>query len=172
MTAVEPSLAVILACIPLLRPLIGPNGWGQGSSRKSTVLSTWLSSKRSPNLTSSKRQSGMRSSGMTRLSSLEAELGISRTDMRSAVLSTSTRYDSDDAMELRYVLSPGENVSHHAHVEASRRRSSSLSTGDETIRQQIREVETGLGGGGGGGMAIVVKQEWNVASEPIVPPCS
>lgn len=62
-------------------------------------------------------------------------------------------------MELRYVLSPAEDVSHHAHVEAMPSRRSTLSMADMTMLQQTVEV-------GGIKSGIVVKQEWNVESEP------
>lgn len=103
---------------------------------------------------------------MTRLASLEPPppLSLKSDFLRGSVVLRGSQLEtgngSDEAMELRYVLSPGENVSHYAHVEASRRRSgsSSFSTGDV-------EAATGL--------AIVVKQEWNVEREPIglPPPC-
>lgn len=78
----------------------------------------------------------------------------------------STRYDSDvDGLELRYVLSPAEDVSHHAHVEAlsphqgSRSRHSTLSIVDMTMLQEQQTVDCIESG-------IVVKQEWHVESEP------
>lgn len=73
-----------------------------------------------------------------------------------------------DGVELQYVLSPGENVSHHARVEAMLpRRHSSLTSSDDIILQQIVDVKGANAGMGGGGSGIVVKQEWNVESEPI-----
>lgn len=172
MTAVEPSLAVILACVPLLRPLIG-----QGNRRFSTAprredssggFSKWMSSgwSRNKTLSSSRNKRSTLpaswSPGMRRLGSTEVELGIS--GMRPATLSTS-RYDSDE-MELRYVLSPAEGVSHHAHVEALPKRDSA-SVKNEAIWQQLQDVEAGKPGAlANGGLAIVVKQEWNVEIEP------
>lgn len=178
MTAVEPSLAVILACVPLLRPLLG-----QGNRRFSTAsqrasssggFSKWMSSgwSRNKTLSSSRNKRNTLpaswSPGILRLGSTEVELGISA--MRPATLSTSrSRYDSDE-MELRYVLSPAEGVSHHAHVEALPKRDSA-SVKNEAIRQQIQDVEAGKPGAlASGGLAIVVKQEWNVEIEPKSPP--
>lgn len=183
MTAVEPSLAVMLACIPLLRPLIGPAPKrfstvpGQRSGKSAGFgLSTWMSSgwSRSPGKAFTKRGSritlaGSGAPGMMRLGSTEGKLDLSV--MRSAHLSGS-RYDESDDMELRYVLHPGEGVSHHAHVEAlPQRKSISDSVEDEAIRQKIEEVAGGTGKPGPlCGFAIVVKQEWNVESEPKSPP--
>lgn len=73
-------------------------------------------------------------------------------------------------MELRYVLSPGEGVWHHAHVEVLPQRDST-SVKNEAIRQQIQDVEAGkLGAAANCGLAIVVRQEWNVEIEPKNPP--
>lgn len=83
--------------------------------------------------------------------------------MRSAVLSHS-RYDSDDATELRHVLNPGEGVSHRAHVEALATRSRLSLEEDEEIRQQVVDIEAGRGNLSV--LAIVVKQEWTVEVEP------
>lgn len=176
MTAVEPSLAVILACIPLLRPWIG-----QGSRRFSTApekapdsagFSKWVSSgwSKSKTPSASRKRSTLPagwSPGMLRLGSSEIDFGVI-SSVRSAVLSNS-RYDSDD-MELRYVLNPGEGVSHHARVEVLPQRDS-ISVKNEAIRQQLQDVEAGKpGASASGGFAIVVKQEWNVEIEPKCPP--
>lgn len=170
MSAVEPSLAVMLACIPLLRPLIGQSSRRFSTARqrtgKSLGLSTWMSSK-SKTFNSSRKRSTLppgSSPGLLRMGSSEGDLGLS--ELRSAVLSHS-RYDSDD-MELRYVLSPGEGVSHITHVEAGPQRDD-ISVENEAIRHQIQDVEAGKPGSTSG-IAIVVKQEWNVASEPKSPP--
>lgn len=176
MSAVEPSLAVMLACIPLLRPLVGRSSRRFSTARrrtgKSPGLSTWMLSKsksksRSKTLQSSRKRSTFPpggSVGLLRMGSSEGDLGLS--EMRSAVLSHS-RYDSDE-VELRYVLSPGEGVSHSAHVEAGPQRDD-VSVENEAIRHQIQDGEAGKPGSTYG-IAIVVKQEWNVASEPKVPP--
>lgn len=81
--------------------------------------------------------------------------------MKSAVLNYS-KYDSDDGMELRYVLHPGEGVSHHVCVEALPPRSRASLEQDVAKGQKTDDLEAG-------GLAIVVTQEWNVEIEPIGP---
>lgn len=193
MTAVEPSLAVMLACIPLLRPLLGPaarrlSAAPQRSGKSGEAFTTWLSTGwsrsrgRGETLTSSRKRGvsrmaalpGSGSSGMMRLGSTEEGLGLDAMGavVRSVVPSGARGYDDSDEMELRYVLCPGEGVSHHAHVEALPQRGSiSDSVEDEAIRQQIEEAAGGAGKAGPVcGFAIVVKQEWNVESELKNPP--
>lgn len=79
--------------------------------------------------------------------------------MKSAILNYS-RYDSDDGMELRYVLNPGEGVSHHVYVEALPPRSRASLEGDGAIPVHVDDLEAARGG-----LAIVVKHEWNVEIE-------
>lgn len=81
--------------------------------------------------------------------------------MKSAILNYS-KYDSDDGTELRYVLHPGEGVSHHVYVEALPPRSRASLDEDVAKGQRIDDLEAG-------GLAIVVKQEWNVEIEPVTP---
>lgn len=121
---------------------------------------------------------------MTRLGSSDVQLGYSTRKssgiIRSAIVGASRSVlnsiwddDSDDAVELRFVLSPAEGVSNFVHVEASPARGDGAveaREGDEVIRGQIRDVEAGNKGWGGGGMTITVKKEWNVEHEPKSPP--
>lgn len=160
MSAVEPSLAVVLACVPLLRPLLGPTPSRRAaSSHKSEgFISSWIPSGWSKSKTLASTGKTRRS--IIRLASSEAELGMSRASLRASRSTRVSRYDSDiDGVELRYVLSPAEDVSHHAHVEAMPSRSSILSVADMTMLQQTVEM-------GGVKSGIVVKQEWNVEIEP------
>lgn len=181
MTAIEPSLAVMLACIPLLRPLLGHTRRSDPvvhSAKKSVGFSTWMSStwSRSKTFNSSKKKStttvlggggdGSRSSGsrMVRLESTEAP---SANQSRAAMI----RYDSDDAMELRYILSPAEGVSHHARVEVVPAAVRERAGGDEVVQQQVQHIEGTAHSpqrGSIGGIAILVKQEWNVEHEQVV----
>lgn len=80
-----------------------------------------------------------------------------------------SRYDSDaDGLELRYVLSPAEDVSHHVHVEALPKKPSedSLSTTNLTMLQQTVGLDVAMSRTIGLGSGIMVRQEWNVESEP------
>ncbi|KAJ4406647.1 hypothetical protein N0V82_010070 [Gnomoniopsis sp. IMI 355080] len=175
LSAVEPSLAVVLACVPLLRPLISRDKrFGTSSnSRKSVGLSTWASSRwdRSKTQDLSRTRGSMRpvtirDPGLIRLGSSEIQLNKRLSGLRSAILNHS-RYDSDDATELRYVLNPGEGVSHSAHVEALTARSRVSLEEDEEMRQQIVDIEAERGNTNV--LAIVVKQEWAVEIEPKTP---
>ncbi|CAN8097101.1 unnamed protein product [Discula destructiva] len=176
MSAVEPSLAVLLACIPLLRPLVARDRQfgSNATAGKSSRFSIWMSSQRtrSKQFEMSRMSRSIRSAGapgLIRLGSSEVQLSAPRRSsvMRSAILNYSKyRYDSDDGMELRYVLNPGEGVSHHVYVEALPPRSrASLEQDARAIRRQTSDLEAAAGGG----LAIVVKQEWNVEIEPKVP---
>lgn len=105
----------------------------------------------------------LRNSGLIKLGSSDVTLSNRLSGLRSAILSHS-RCDSDDAAELRYVLNPGEGVSHHAHVEALTARSRVSLQEDEDIRQQVVDIEAGRGNTSV--LAILVKQEWTVEVEP------
>lgn len=161
MSVVEPSLAVMLACVPLLRPLVGTQSRRAASSRwagKSEGISNWISNgwSKSKTLTSSARTR----KSILRLASSEGELGISQASMGGTRSMRVSRYESDvDGTELRYVLSPAENVSHHAHVEALPSTGSTLSVAAITMLHQSVDMSGAKSG-------IVVKQEWNVESEP------
>lgn len=160
MSAVEPSLAVLLACIPLLRPLVAQDRrlGGRTKSGKISRLTTWMSSQwsRSKTLDLSKKGGSLRpagAAGLVRLGSSEVPLSAGGSGMRSAILNHS-RCDSDDGMELRYVLNPGEGVSHHACVEALPPRSRGSLVGEHGIEAAS------------GGLAIMIQREWNVEIEP------
>lgn len=170
MSAVEPCLAVLLACIPLLRPLIARDRRGGSTMRsgKSSRLTTWMSTQWSRNrhLDVSKKRRSLApdgSPGLLRQGSSEVRLSAWGSVMSAAVLNYS-RYDSDDGMELRYVLNPGEGVSHHVHVEALPPRSRESLEEDGAIQPQVDDPDAASRG-----LAIVVKQEWNVQVEPKAP---
>lgn len=181
MTAIEPSLAVMLACIPLLRPLLGHTRRPEPavhSAKKSVGFSTWMSSawSRSKTFNSSKKRStttvlgggGDESrSSVSRMVRLESTEALPVNQSRAAI----TRYDSDDAMELRYILSPPEGVSHHAHVEVVPAAVRDRAGGDDIVQQQVQHIEGTAHSqrrGSTGGIAILVQQEWNVEHEQLV----
>lgn len=171
LSAVEPSLAVLLACIPLLRPLISRDKQfgSRCRSGKSVELSTLMSSGWSWSKThiASRKRSSLRpghigAPGLMRLGSSEVQFSARPSELRPAILNHA-RYDSDDATELRYVMNPGEGVSHHAHVEALTARSRVSLEEDEEMRQQVVDIEAGRGNTCV--FAILVKQEWAVEVE-------
>lgn len=82
--------------------------------------------------------------------------------MKAAVLNYS-KYDVDDGTELRYVLHPGEGVSHHVFVEALPPRSRASLEEDWALGHGS-DLESARGG-----LAIVVKHEWHVEIEPKTP---
>lgn len=172
LSAVEPSLAVLLACVPLLRPLISRDKrfGSRSKTGKSVGLSTWTSSGWSRHKTynmsrarGSLRPTNSGGPGLVRLGSSEIQLHDRLRGLRSVILKPS-RYDSDDATDLQYVLNPGEGVSHHAHVSALTDRSRVSLEEDEEMRLQIMDIEAGRGNTCV--LAIVVKQEWTVEVEP------